>query len=32
MKALTDRQKEVLEFIARFSEENGFPPTLEIAP
>ena len=28
MKALTDRQKEVLEFIARFSEENGFPPTV----
>ena len=28
MKALTDRQKEVLEFIARFSEENGYPPTV----
>lgn len=28
MKNLTDRQKEVLEFIARFSEENGYPPTV----
>ncbi|MCQ2240791.1 transcriptional repressor LexA [Treponema sp.] len=28
MKALTDRQKEVLEFIARFSEDNGYPPTV----
>lgn len=28
MKVLTDRQKEVLEFIARFSEENGYPPTV----
>lgn len=28
MKALTDRQKEVLEFIASFSEENGYPPTV----
>ena len=28
MKALTDRQKEVLEFIARFSEEHGYPPTV----
>ena len=28
MKTLTERQKEVLEFIARFSEENGYPPTV----
>lgn len=28
MKNLTDRQKEVLEFIARFTEENGYPPTV----
>ncbi|MBQ0039256.1 MAG: transcriptional repressor LexA [Treponema sp.] len=28
MKVLTDRQKEVLEFIAKFSEENGYPPTV----
>jgi repressor LexA len=29
---LTDRQKEVLEYIQRFISENGFPPTLrEIA-
>lgn len=28
MKVLTERQKEVLEFIARFSEENGYPPTV----
>ncbi|MGN0728432.1 transcriptional repressor LexA [Treponema sp.] len=28
MKNLTDRQKEVLEFIARFTNENGYPPTV----
>ena len=28
MKTLTERQEEVLEFIARFSEENGYPPTV----
>lgn len=28
MKNLTDRQKEVLEFIAAFTEENGYPPTV----
>ncbi|MBQ2480879.1 MAG: repressor LexA, partial [Treponema sp.] len=26
MKNLTDRQKEVLDFIAQFTEENVFPP------
>ncbi len=28
MKNLTDRQRETLEFIANFTEENGFPPTV----
>ena len=28
MKNLTNRQKEVLEFIARFTDENGYPPTV----
>lgn len=28
MKALTDRQREVLEFITRYTDENGFPPTV----
>ena len=28
MKNLTDRQKEVLDFIAQFTEENVFPPTV----
>ena len=28
MKGITDRQKEVLEFISGFTEENGFPPTV----
>lgn len=28
MKDLTDRQRQVLEFIASFSEENGYPPTV----
>ena len=28
MKNLTNRQKEVLEFIARFTNENGYPPTV----
>ncbi|MFN3695543.1 MAG: transcriptional repressor LexA, partial [Ignavibacterium sp.] len=29
---LTDRQKEILNFIQQFIDENGFPPTLrEIA-
>lgn len=32
MKSLTERQKEVLEFIAAFTGENGYPPTVrEIA-
>lgn len=28
MKILTNRQKEVLEFIARFTDDNGYPPTV----
>ena len=28
MKGITDRQKEVLDFISGFAEENGFPPTV----
>lgn len=28
MKALTDRQREVLDFITRYTDENGFPPTV----
>lgn len=28
MKNLTNRQKEVLEFIAHFTDENGYPPTV----
>ena len=28
MEALTDRQKKILEFIARATEERGFPPTI----
>ena len=28
MKNRTNRQKEVLEFIARFTDENGYPPTV----
>ena len=28
MKNLTNRLKEVLEFIARFTDENGYPPTV----
>ena len=28
MKNLTNRQKEVLEFIPRFTDENGYPPTV----
>lgn len=28
MKDITERQKEVLEYIAEFSEENSFPPTV----
>ena len=28
MKNLTNRQKEVLEFIARFTDGNGYPPTV----
>lgn len=28
MKGITERQKEVLEFISGFTEENGFPPTV----
>ena len=28
MKGITDRQREVLEFIFAFSEENSFPPTV----
>lgn len=28
MKNLTDRQKEVLDFIAQFTEENSYPPTV----
>ena len=28
MKNLTNRQKEALEFIARFTDENGYPPTV----
>ena len=28
MRALTDRQREVLNFIAQFTEDNGFPPTV----
>ena len=28
MCSLTERQREVLEFIARFSEDNAYPPTV----
>lgn len=28
MRGITDRQKEVLNFISSFTEENGFPPTV----
>ncbi|MCH5291718.1 MAG: transcriptional repressor LexA [Treponema sp.] len=28
MKNLTDRQRETLDFIANFTDENGFPPTV----
>ncbi len=28
MRSLTDRQREVLNFIAQFTEENGYPPTV----
>jgi repressor LexA len=28
MKGITDRQREVLDFISAFSEENSFPPTV----
>ncbi|MCQ2248755.1 MAG: transcriptional repressor LexA [Treponema sp.] len=28
MKTLTERQKEVLEFIAKFTDSNGYPPTV----
>ncbi len=27
MKGLTDRQREILEFIGTFRKENGYPPT-----
>ena len=28
MKNLTDRQREVLDYIAQYTEENGYPPTV----
>lgn len=28
MKQITERQKEVLDFIANFTEENVYPPTV----
>ena len=28
MRKITERQKEVLEFISNYAEENSFPPTV----
>ena len=28
MKGITDRQKEVLDFVSAYTEENGYPPTV----
>ena len=28
MKGITDRQKEVLNFISSYTEENSYPPTV----